>query len=81
MWVDALARYLWERGLDVFTDPEEPPGHLVVRDGGYTRTFTPGEVVALAATLLALGYMDEKGRPLKVRGRGEEALEALWEAA
>jgi hypothetical protein len=78
MWVDALARYLWERGLDVFTDPDEPPGHLVVRDGEYTRTFTPGEVVALAATLLALGVMDEKGRPLReVRGGVDEALEAL----
>jgi len=79
MWpVDALARYLWERGLDVYTDPEELQGHLVVKDAGYTRTFTPGEVVALAATLLALGYMDEKGRPLReVRGGGEEALEAL----
>jgi hypothetical protein len=66
------------QGLDVFTDPEEPPGHLVVRDGEYTRTFTPGEVVALAATLLAMGYMDEKGRPLRaVRGGVEEALEAL----
>ena len=73
-----MSRYLWLQGLDVFTDPEGPPGHLVVRDGEYTRTFTPGEVVALAATLLALGYMDEKGRPLKSRG-GEEALEALWE--
>jgi hypothetical protein len=79
--VNALARYLWERGLDVYTDPEGPPGHLVVRDGGYTRTFSPGEVVALAATLLALGLMDERGRPLReVRG-GEEALEALEEAA
>jgi hypothetical protein len=81
MWVDALARYLWERGLDVFTDPEGPPGHLVVKDAGYTRLFTPGEVVALAATLLALGYMDEKGRPLRAVRGGEEALEALWEAA
>ena len=82
MWaVDALSRYLWLQGLDVYTDPEEPPGHLVVRDGGYTRTFSPGEVVALAATLLALGLMDERGRPLReVRG-GEEALEALEEAA
>jgi hypothetical protein len=79
MWaVDALARYLWERGLDVFTDPEEPPGHLVVKEGGYTRTFTPGEVAALAATLLAMGVMDERGRPLRaVRGGVEEALEAL----
>jgi hypothetical protein len=65
MWVDALARFLWERGLDVFTDPEEPPGHLVVKEGGYTRTFTPGEVVALAATLVTLDYMDERGRPLR----------------
>jgi hypothetical protein len=82
MWaVDALSRYLWLRGLDVYTDPEEPPGHLVVREGGYTRTFTPGEVVALAATLLAMGVMDERGRPLReVRG-ADEALEALWEAA
>jgi len=81
MWaVDALARYLWERGLDVYTDPEEPPGHLVVRDGEYARTFTPGEVVALAATLLAMGVMDEKGRPLReVRGGVDEALEDLWE--
>jgi hypothetical protein len=79
---NALSRYLWLQGLDVFTDPEEPPGHLVVRDGDYTRTFTPGEVVALAATLLALGVMDEKGRPLRaVRGGVDEALEALWEAA
>ena len=79
MWpVDALARYLWLQGLDVYTDPEEPPGHLVVRDGDYTRTFTPGEVLALAATLLAMGYMDERGRPLRaVRGGVDEALEAL----
>jgi hypothetical protein len=68
------------QGLDVYTDPDEPPGHLVVRDGEYTRTFSPGEVVALAGTLLALGYMDEKGRPLKGRGV-DEPLEALWEAA
>jgi hypothetical protein len=69
------------QGLDVFTDPEEPPGHLVVKEGGYTRTFSPGEVVALAATLLTLGYMDERGRPLRAVRGGEEALEALWEAA
>ena len=81
MWVDALARFLWERGLDVFTDPEEPPGHLVVKEGGYTRTFTPGEVVALAATLVTLDYMDERGRPLREARGGEKALEALWEAA
>jgi len=82
MWpVNALSRYLWLQGLDVYTDPDEPPGHLVVREGGYTRTFTPGEVVALAATLLALGRMDEKGRPLREVWGGEEALEALWEAA
>jgi hypothetical protein len=82
MWVDALARFLWERGLDVFTDPEEPPGHLVVKEGGYTRTFTPGEVVALAATLVTLDYMDERGRPLReTRGGGEGPLGALWEAA
>jgi len=82
MWAaNALSRYLWLRGLDVFTDPDEPPGHLVVRDGDYTRTFSPGEVAALAATLLAMGYMDERGRPLRAVGGGEEALEALWEAA
>jgi len=83
MWAaNALSRYLWLQGLDVYTDPEEPPGHLVVRDGEYTRLFTPGEGVALAATLLAMGYMDEKGRPLReARGGVEEALEALWEAA
>ncbi len=79
MWAaNALSRYLWLQGLDVFTDPDEPPGHLVVRDGEYTRTFTPGEVVALAATLLTLGYMDERGRPLRAVGGGvDEALEAL----
>jgi len=82
MWaVDALSRYLWECGLDVYTDPEGPPGHLVVRDGDYTRVFSPGEVVALAATLLAMGVMDEKGRPLRAVRGGEKALEALWEAA
>jgi len=82
MWAaNALSRYLWLQGLDVFTDPEEPPGHLVVRDGDYTRTFTPGEVVALAATLLAMGYMDERGRPLRAVRGVDEALEALWEAA
>jgi hypothetical protein len=83
MWAaNALSRYLWLQGLDVFTDPEEPPGHLVVRDGEYTRLFTPGEVAALAATLLAMGYMDERGRPLReTRGGGEGPLEALWEAA
>ena len=78
MWgANALSRYLWECGLDVFTDPDEPPGHLVVKEGGYIRTFTPGEVAALAATLLAMGYMDEKGRPLRTVRGGEEALEAL----
>jgi hypothetical protein len=78
MWAaNALSRYLWLQGLDVYTDPDEPPGHLVVRDEGHTRTFTPGEVVALAATLLALGYMDERGRPLREARGGEEALEAL----
>jgi hypothetical protein len=72
MWAtDALARFLWEKGLDVSTDPEGSPGHLGVRDGDYTRLFSPEEVGALAATLLALGVMDEKGRPLKERGLGE----------
>ncbi|MFZ8813558.1 MAG: hypothetical protein ACO2OU_06955 [Thermus aquaticus] len=66
MWaVDALARYLWECGLDVYTDPDEPPGHLVVREGDYTRVFSPEEVVALATALLAMGLMDERGRPLR----------------
>jgi hypothetical protein len=78
VWVDALSRYLWLQGLDVFTDPDEPPGHLVVKDAGYTRVFSPGEVAALAATLLAMGHMDEKGRPLReVWGGVDEALEAL----
>ena len=78
MWAaNALSRYLWLQGLDVYTDPDEPPGHLVVKDAGYTRVFSPGEVAALAATLLAMGYMDEKGRPLRAVGGGEEALEAL----
>jgi len=63
--VDALARYLWECGLDVYTDPDEPPGHLVVREGDYTRVFSPEEVVALATALLAMGLMDERGRPLR----------------
>jgi hypothetical protein len=68
MWaVDALARYLWERGegVDIYTDPLEPPGHLVVREGGHTRVLSPEEVVALATALLAMGLMDERGRPLR----------------
>jgi hypothetical protein len=68
---DALARFLWEKGLDVSTDPAGPPGHLVVREGDYTRVFSPEEVEALAATLLAMGVMDEKGRPLRERSLGE----------
>jgi hypothetical protein len=68
---DALARFLWEKGLDVSTDPAGPPGHLVVREGGYTRVFSPEEVEALAATLLAMGVIDEKGRPLRERSLGE----------
>jgi hypothetical protein len=72
MWAtDALARFLWEKGLDVSTDPEGPPGHLVVRDGDRIRTFSPAEVEALAATLLAMGVIDEKGRPLKEQRLGE----------
>lgn len=70
----ALARYLWEQGLDVFTDPLEPPGHLVVRDGDYTRIFSPGEVAALAVVLWALGRMDAKGRPIEVLGEGQDPL-------
>lgn len=66
-----MARFLWEKGLDVSTDPAGPPGHLVVREGDYTRTFSPEEVEALAATLLVMGVMDEKGRPLKERSFGE----------
>ena len=66
MWpVDALARFLWEQGLDVSTAPWEPPGHLVARDGSYTRTLLPHEVEALARALWALGVMDAKGRPLR----------------
>jgi len=68
---DALARFLWEKGLDVSTDPAGPPGHLVVREGDYTRVFSPEEVEVLAATLLAMGVMDEKGRPLGERSLGE----------
>ncbi len=74
MWaVDALARYLWECGLDIYTDPLEPPGHLVVREGDYTRVFSPEEVVALATALRAMGLMDEQGRPL----RGAPSLEEV----
>jgi len=74
--VDAVARFLWEQGegLDIYTDPLEPPGHLVVREGDYTRVFSPEEVVALAITLLAMGLMDERGRPL--RGRSVEEVSA-----
>jgi hypothetical protein len=75
MWAtDALARFLWEKGLDVSTDPAGPPGHLVVREGDYTRVFSPEEVEVLAATLLAMGVMDEKGRPLKERSFGEPGV-------
>ncbi len=69
-----MARFLWEKGLDVSTDSIGPPGHLVVRGGDYTRVFSPAEVEALAATLLAMGLMDEKGRPLKERSLGEPDL-------
>jgi len=73
--VDAVARFLWEQGegLDIYTDPLEPPGHLVVREGDYTRVFSPEEVVALATALLAMGLMDERGRPL----RGAPGLEEV----
>jgi len=44
--VDALARYLWEQGegVDIYTDPLEPPGHLVVSQGGglYPRLLAGG---------------------------------------
>jgi hypothetical protein len=76
MWaVDAVARYLWEQGeeVDIYTDPLEPPGHLVVREGGYPRVFSPEEVVSLATALLALGLMDERGRLL----RGAPSLEEV----
>lgn len=81
--VDAVARYLWEQGegVDVYTDPLEPPGHLVVREGGYTRTFTPEEVVALAITLLAMGLMDERGRPLKRGDFGREVRPSVVEVS
>ena len=49
--IDALARYLWEQGLGVSTTPWAPPGHLVVRDGDYTRLLLPHEVEAMAAAL------------------------------
>ncbi len=74
--VDAVAYFLWQEELDVYTTPWDPPGHLVVREGGYSRVFLPHEVEALAATLLALGRMDHKGRPLRsppLGVRGEEA--------
>ncbi len=67
--VDALARYLWEEGLDVATDPGLPRGHLVVKDGSYARVFSPGEVAALAQALLALGLMDHKGRAVVLKER------------
>ncbi|MGC8968107.1 MAG: hypothetical protein ACP5JV_07280 [Thermus sp.] len=67
--VDALARYLWEEEADVFTDPLEPPGHLVVRDGRHTRTLLPNEVAALAAALWGMGLMDRKGRRLLLKER------------
>jgi hypothetical protein len=74
--VDAVARYLWEEELDVFTTPWDPPGHLVVREGEYTRVFFPHEVEALAATLLALGRMDRRGRPLRSHPLGVREEEA-----
>ncbi len=74
--VDAVARYLWEEELDVFTTPWDPPGHLVVREGGYTRVFSPGEVGALAAALWAAGVMDHKGRPLRSHPLGVREEEA-----
>jgi hypothetical protein len=84
MWaVDAVARFLWEQGegLDIYTDPLEPPGHLVVREGGYTRVFSPEEVVALATALLALGLMDERGRPLRRGDFGREVRPSVVEVS
>jgi hypothetical protein len=81
--VDAVARYLWEQGegLDIYTDPLEPPGHLVVREGDYTRTFTPEEVVSLATALLAMGLMDERGRPLRRGDFGREVRPSVVEVS
>ena len=82
MWAaNALSRYLWLQGLDVFTDPDEPPGHLVVKEGGYTRVFSPEEVVALATALLALGLMDERGRPLRRGDFGREVRPSVVEVS
>jgi hypothetical protein len=84
MWaVDAVARYLWEQGegVDVYTDPEEPPGHLVVREGDYTRVFSPEEVVSLATALLAMGLMDERGRPLRRGDFGREVRPSVVEVS
>ncbi|MGC8875692.1 hypothetical protein [Thermus sp.] len=67
--VDALARYLWEEEADVFTDPLEPPGHLVVKEGSYSRVFLPHEVEALAQGLWGMGLMDRKGRRLLLKER------------
>ncbi len=83
--IDALARYMWEEGLGVSTTPWDPPGHLVVRDGDYTRLLLPHEVEAMAAALWALGLMDWKGRPLKPRrppweGEGEGHEEGAFTA-
>jgi hypothetical protein len=81
--VDAVARYLWEQGegLDIYTDPLEPPGHLVVREGGHTRVFSPEEVAALAANLLAMGLMDEQGRPLRRGDFGREVRPSVVEVS
>ncbi len=75
--VDAVAYFLWQEGVDVYTTPWDPPGHLVVRDEeGHTRVFFPHEVEALAATLLALGRMDRRGRPLRSHPLGVREEEA-----
>ena len=81
--VDAVARFLWEQGegLDIYTDPLEPPGHLVVREGDYTRVFSPEEVVALANALLAMGLMDERGRPLRRGDFGREVRPSVVEVS
>jgi hypothetical protein len=53
----------------------------VVREGDYTRVFSPEEVVALAANLLALGLMDERGRPLRRGDFGREVRPSVVEVS
>jgi hypothetical protein len=64
MWVDALSRFLCGCGGWTFTRiPRSPLATWWSGTGDYTRTFSPGEVVALAATLLTLGVHGRKRPP------------------